>query len=846
VAALVILLVPLSGSGQEIPRDEYLSQLPLNLPRLGPQSDASVQLALFGDPDQPSFRDADANGIDDTRQTVLQALALRFAPFLIQNSEDIPTDFRAYAENRDVFSLTVDTWNLSGHEAERLGAVELNLSALDGSACPGSERGALQANPEPTRQAALEDCKLLELLDRFAPGTSRTAPVDEGRVRTDPHLLDVLFLDFPGEGPGNWSEGYEAEYRRTSEARQAGFPHSFVHPFIHEVESEGPAGYELILQYWLFYPSNDSGMNHEGDWEHINVVVSPRSRVEAPLDGGTIRRILEGDLAATDDAADPLVIRRVDYYFHDLVMPLDFSQPNVYLPRDQWEARKRSTPQTRFREGEIWDHLRYMAYRDDAETRINTHPFGHIGSDNKGLNQALEMPGGSNRNSHGTFPLAGRYNDVGPGGTTDRIAVDLDHRRFLRDLEAGRVNDGPIFRRGSVVGLARPERITLLPDWERVLDLVLTDASARARWAWMLLPMHWGYPATESPFSNIVENYNTGNVAPVGPTYSTGWNETGPTSSFRLYEPHTIASVFPTEVQDNFRNDLGFLNLTVPVLLNLPPLDFISRIVAYPFRLALSRRDPVYYPREGLPYRFVGLSSGISIQTFDEDFNTLSLNAEHRQEFTSRILIHYLVNEADSATTLVGGGDYMDSATGSFVQLPFYIGERFTSENTIRNTRTSFGVDAEFSDIPSYRYSADINYWEYSGSLRYSLTRSALHPFVKAGYGWSWYRVENARANGVPFEPADSEWFGPDSVWPNVWHYGLGAEFVPFRRVGTDSGGIEVAVRLEYVRYTQILGLDLSEVALDELSVLFNTLADVPNAERVHRNDLTVGLVITF
>lgn len=151
---------------------------------------------------------------------------------------------------------------------------------------------------------------------------------------------------------------------------------------------------------------------------------------------------------------------------------------------------------------------------------------------------------------------------------------------------------------------------------------------------------------------------------------------------------------------------------------------------------ALGRRDPVYYPRDGLPFRFVGLSSRVSYQTFDEDFNALAL--------------------------------------------------------------------------------------------------------------WSWYRVENVQSNAVPFEPADSEWFGPGSLWPNVWHYGLGVELIPFRRVGTEGGGLELALRLEYVRHRQTLALDFSEVALEELRFLFTTLGDVPASERVHRNDFTVGLVLTF
>ena len=51
---------------------------------------------------------------------------------------------------------------------------------------------------------------------------------------------------------------------------------------------------EIVVQYWFFYPFNDSGNRHEGDWEHINVVLNSEN------------------IAAAD-------IVRVEYYFHEKV-----------------------------------------------------------------------------------------------------------------------------------------------------------------------------------------------------------------------------------------------------------------------------------------------------------------------------------------------------------------------------------------------------------------------------------------------------------------------------------------------------------------------------------------------
>lgn len=51
-----------------------------------------------------------------------------------------------------------------------------------------------------------------------------------------------------------------------------------------------------------------------------------------------------------------------------------------------------------------------------------------------------------------------------------------------------------------------------------------------------------------------------------------------------IYLPHWLPPIFPVGFQDSFDNSIGFFNLTYPILLNLPPLDFVWRFAAYPFR----------------------------------------------------------------------------------------------------------------------------------------------------------------------------------------------------------------------------------------------------------------------
>jgi hypothetical protein len=855
--ARIVLIVQIAGifalssptPAEEIPRNEYLKYVPLGYSRLVQQTDESHALNLFGDTRDPGYRDVNpVDGIDDSRGDVLLSLAVRFAPYLVQNTTNIPINFDIYIENSEHFPLNIDTWEVSGEESRLIKSESIDFAVLGESGCQSSSDDVAGTVPAgETVDGALDDCKLLALLDQFTQGEEAEDPAIPP-VRNRPELFSILYFDFPGEGPTSWEKGYKAEYEKTPEARRAKFPHSYVHPFLKKADtSRGNApGYELVLQYWFFYPSNDGGNNHEGDWEHLNVLISPKSMVKEPLSAETIDLILTGQFSGTDDASDPLVIQRVDYYFHHFVMTVDFSNPNVYLPRDEWKTEVKSHPESRYREKEIWKAIRRMAYVDDEETIINTHPFGYIGADNKGIDQVMSMPGGKNRNSHGTYPFPGRYNSIGPAGATEQISLNVDSRRFAKRLEAGDETMGPEFKRGSVLGLADPDRLRIVPDWERIVEITRSDPTARRNWSWLILPINWGYPATKSPFAGIIEHTGTGNISPVGPAFSSGWNISGPAIGFRGYQPHIMPSIFPVGFHDSFRNDFGFFNLTLPILFNLPPADFLVRIAVHPLKLALERPDPLYYPKDGLPARFVSLSTGISIQYLDDDHKALAFNTDQFESFVSDVILHFLENGADSTTSIIRGEYFVDNSTTPFFQIAFYIGSRFASENTVRNGKSAIGFNVEFNNIPPYRYSADLNNWEYAGSIRYSLSSSRFQPFLKGGYGWSWYRLENVQINGIPLDPAESQWIHPGGFMPNVWHYGLGIEFIPWWRVGRNFDGVEIAMRIEYARYTQDLGLDLSEIPLSQLRLVFPTLGDIPGKDRVVCNNLMFGISISF
>ena len=90
-----------------------------------------------------------------------------------------------------------------------------------------------------------------------------------------------MFYDFPGDYEKSWREEYESQFSKRLPRAYQDFPKVYVHPFLAEVRSNitGHLGYELVLQYWLFYPFNDGGNNHEGDWEHNNFLIAPKNQI---------------------------------------------------------------------------------------------------------------------------------------------------------------------------------------------------------------------------------------------------------------------------------------------------------------------------------------------------------------------------------------------------------------------------------------------------------------------------------------------------------------------------------------------------------------------------------------
>ncbi len=481
---------------------------------------------------------------------------------------------------------------------------------------------------------------------------------------------------------------------------------------------------------------------------------------------------------------------------------------------------------------------------------MNPRPVAWIGADNKGLDQLLSSPGGSNRDSHGTYVMPGLYKNIGPAAAAENVAAQFDHREYWQATVGERSAWTERWNRGGVVDLARSDRIELVPDVERIAPLAETEVEVRAKWAWLLLPMRFGYPAVESPFAGVVSHAETGNLAVFGPSFSAGWNRVGESEGFATYDPNKVPRLLPLAWQDNFINSWGWLNLTVPTIAMFPPIDFLWRVVAAPVRAVTQDQDPTFYPVEQLPLRYVGLEAGYSHMSYPvEDYSELLYNEKQFAEVLAALLTHPDGPEGEF-TIPVDLADVVDPGQSAFFLVSLYMGDRFVSENSLRHSRSDIGLLATYDGLSPRRILGDLNFWEYSGSFRYDLTTGALRLFPKAGYGLSWYRIENLGADGEPFYEPDSDWIRKpglfENLLPNTWHVGLGVEWIVFRDYDTPPRGIDVSLRADYTWYTNKLGLELEDIPLELLVNLGVGAEDLPRNRWVWRNGLRLGATISF
>jgi len=791
-------------------RENYFDYLAPQSPIIR-QTTASATLHLYGDPRHQDFCDQKpADGIDDVRGERLLKLAAKFSPVLHRNNYSVPRDFTAMLrlkyhleKNKVTFdnrpTLYVDTWDLSKPESQLVRADFIDLALA--TSLPAATNG--KTAPLQTFSGCDEE-KLQSLLKEFYPDAPRGSPIHPER-----HLEKVLYFNFPGHDEASWRKIYRLLEQEEKLAQGRVDSKIYAHFFIHEAPSENTARYEFAIQYWFFYPFNDGGNNHEGDWEHLNVRVTSLQRRGELLTADDIAEILDHNNTAILNA---LVIKKVDYYFHHFVMTLDYQAAGLDFhqsEKKQFVSGLKKMKQKKLRQDwlreRIYDRLHLL--RDS----LNTHPIGYIGADNIGLDQLLVPPGESNRNSHGTYPFPGIWKRVGPLGATERANGGWHKYKFL--LPSLAAADSTLNTRSNswyegknndrFLSYAEKD-IILLPDWETLTDSVRSNAALRRQWFWLLLPIRWGFPVVGSLGGGLIKHADLGNSAPIGPAFNKAWNRAGATAGYEDYEPHILPLTFTSGVQDNFLNSWGYFNLARAGL-SLPIINIPRQL-----GLLFSESKPKYLPREELSFRFVSPVYRAFMTVGDNDFARLL------PELNAAILGPELANYASAKIDMTSLAYKRGYALRGFMY-NLHLG-RTSGENSfsISDGAVRYDILDEKRLTPIGRMRGMLRLYELTGSLRQSFGWGRFQPFVRGGYGWNWYRVENMTLNGTALPSARTKIYHKPSrpFLPNAWHAGGGIElfFKPNADVfklpilGAYAGKPELGIRLDYNLHLHRLG----------------------------------------
>jgi hypothetical protein len=746
---------------QAITRDNYIDFLPPR-PRIVAGTRATATLRLYGDPRDSAYRDADpVDGIDDARARRLLALGELFSPLLRRNNFIVPWDLDAILGPRHL--LHVDSW--VGNR--RIASDSLVLGRA-------------------TSETDARDDLLLALLREFHPRASRAA-----FTRPEGEVDKTLFFDMPGHDSRSW----RAAFDRSAARKRSRI---LMHPFAredtapnHSAMGSRDARYQLVLQFWFFYPFNDAVNAHEGDWEHINVLVTTRevaARVPPPTARGALQTASE--LARMLDerypAADSLVIAAVEYYFHDSVVVLDYLLLGASPGR-----RNRSVSDPRH----VWEDLDFVgnAVRTRltyAGGRLATHPIVYIGGNNKGPDELLTLRprfhGSFKRNSGGSYPLPGVWQTVGPMGVTEKVyggIVPRVRRDSAREWHS--LIDDEYFVHYTAAD------ISLVPDWEQLEELVFARADVRRRWSWLLLPVYWGFPATSSLGSGLIKHVDLGQVAVLSPPYHSTWNHVGESYRHRLYEPRVLRTpVSPTTPWAMLQSGWGILNVPLAAWGLMPGYN-VALIQLMPWTAGamqiLGAPPGRTYVQGQLPRRFTTAGQGIFVEFGGRDFAGIL----PRRDAVVQDFVASNPGAAIDETTV-----YRRSVAGPRLWFNLYFRERFSLENTFSWGRGDVGVDVRQSDgrsLASLRGTLSMR--QLTGGIRYDVAAVAdqtLRLYARGGYGWLWYEGRGFRLGGPTADaalqnPTAQGGYLPPLLparrwWPNTWYGGGGAEVFSPRR----------------------------------------------------------------
>ena len=785
----------------EVARAEYLRFLPV-LPNFGVAASGSREFKLYG-----TYADAFAAAkgtrssgrgapfhptslipsMDSARAARLHEIAVRFRPLLRRNSNSAPRSVNdllglTYSVSGDSMVcsgrtvLHRDVWSTSGVSPRLIHPLTIDLGVGDLRRCP---RGPPLA---PGPMTADADSAYQEVLFAGIEGDLQD--------RLDA-TQQVLFFDLPGRNTREWA--------RTRGHLESLPPAVYAHLFIDRVAPPGLPDslsfYDPIMQYWFYFPGNDSGNDHEGDWEHINVHITTRARAASgnPTLWFPPRGLIDSMLDPAVPIADELVISAVDYYFHHYVAILDYKP--VYAKTapeplaDEWRDSARhdshringllqrfghrdetgAVPTSRY----VYREIRHRIAA--AHGLYETNPIGYIGGSTMSVVAVFRRPStGRDQNSHGLYPFAGMWHGVGPMGAVEMVSGSDPSDSTL----------APEFID------FRAEEIRLLPDWEPLWEVFSREASVRQRWGWLVLPVRWGFPVFESPLMRQIERYDFGGVSPIGPVYNPGWNRFGEGQNFHLYRIRSVSGAFQRSLLDIAHPSLGFVNIPLLLFTKAPPFNGLaSHLMIGPAAAGLG---PVNFEQQGgalLTHRY---STGL--------VRSLGGGVRLHRRVADSLAIAGAA--PDQGSDLSDRNVSTENGHVAYVAYEVPVGRKYVATASLffPLTRSVLRYDYPQTSGAPLVVEGTIEPWELAGDFgrRLPTILGRFESRVRLGYGWTWYRYRTLPVAGTSESARLTGGRNPVSFWaPNTLSLGLTTDVGLFnaRRNLSEAGLLQVGLR---------------------------------------------------